>query len=204
MMKKRYCIIPGLAVILLLLSACESGGKLQIFNHCSYPAYIRVENMDQKTIPAGESVSYNIDTDTQNIFTGEVKKKLKIWMVGETYSIFDEGQNIYTDSTWIEVKAGKTYSIYLNPNRASVKVINNSDQIISWAEIWQHSPLTYYQVGVMYNILPGESRFLRVDYGNKYYYQVEIYLPDESHYTFGDSENILAVDEQYVVNFNPN
>ncbi len=56
----------------------------------------------------------------------------------------------------------------------------------------------------MYNILPGESRFLRVDYGNKYYYQVEIYLPDESHYAFGDSENILAVDEQYVVNFNPN
>ena len=143
MMKKRYCIIPGLAVILLLLSACESGGKLQIFNHCSYPAYIRVENMDQKTIPAGESVSYNIDTDTQNIFTGEVKKKLKIWMVGETYSIFDEGQNIYTDSTWIEVKAGKTYSIYLNPNRASVKIVNNSTQIITQAEIWQHSPLTY-------------------------------------------------------------
>ena len=203
-MKERVCLILGLAAILLMLSACESGGKLQVFNHCSYPAYIKVENMEQKTIPAGESVSFNIDTDTQNIFTGEVKKKLPIWLVGETFSIFDEYQNAYLDSTWIEVKAGKTYSIYLNPNRASVKVINNSDQIISWAEIWQHSPLTYYQVGVMYNILPGESRFLRVDYGNKYYYQVEIYLPDESHYTFGDSENILAVDEQYVVNFNPN
>ena len=202
MMKKRYCIIPGLAVILLLFSACESGGKLQIFNHCSYPAYIRVENMDQKTIPAGESVSYNIDTDTQNIFTGEVKKKLKIWMVGETYSIFDEGQNIYTDSTWIEVKAGKTYSIYLNPNRASVKIVNNSTQIITQAEIWQHSPLTYYQVGVLYNILPGESRFLRVDYGTDYYYQVELYLQDESHYTFVDSEEILGVDEQYLVTFN--
>jgi len=202
MMKKKYCIIPGLAVILLLLSACESGGKLQIFNHCSYPAYIRVENMDQKTIPAGESVSYNIDTDTQNIFTGEVKKKLKIWMVGETYSIFDEGQNIYTDSTWIEVKAGKTYSIYLNPNRASVKIVNNSTQIITQAEIWQHSPLTYYQVGIMYNILPGESRFLRVDYGTDYYYQVELYLQDESHYTFVDGEEILGVDEQYLVTFN--
>jgi len=203
-MKERVCLILGLAAILLMLSACESGGELQVFNRCSYPAYIKVENMEQKTIPAGESVSINIDTDTQNIFTGEVKKKLPIWLVGETFSIFDEYQNAYLDSTWIEVKAGKTYSIYLNPNRASVKVINNSDQIISWAEIWQHSPLTYYQVGVMYNILPGESRFLRVDYGNKYYYQVEIYLPDESHYTFGDSENILAVDEQYVVNFNPN
>lgn len=203
-MKERFCLILGLAAMLLMLSACESGGKLQVFNHCSYPAYIKVENMEQKTIPAGESVSFNIDTDTQNIFTGEVKKKLPIWLVGETFSIFDEYQNAYLDSTWIEVKAGKTYSIYLNPNRASVKVINNSDQIISWAEIWQHSPLTYYQVGVMYNILPGESRFLRVDYGNKYYYQVEIYLPDESHYTFCDSENILAVDEQYVVNFNPN
>ena len=201
-MKKRYCIIPGLAVILLLFSACASGGKLQIFNHCSYPAYIRVENMDQKTIPAGESASYNIDTDTQNIFTGEVKKKLKIWMVGETYSIFDEGQNIYTDSTWIEVKAGKTYSIYLNPNRASVKIVNNSLQIITQAEIWQHSPLTYYQVGIMYNILPGESRFLRVDYGTDYYYQVELYLQDESHYTFVDSEEILGVDEQYLVTFN--
>ena len=203
-MKERVCLILGLAAILLMLSACESGGKLQVFNRCSYPAYIKVENIEQKTIPAGESVSINIDTDTQNIFTGEVKKKLPIWLVGETFSIFDEYQNAYLDSTWIEVKAGKTYSIYLNPNRASVKVINNSDQIISWAEIWQHSPLTYYQVGVMYNILPGESRFLRVDYGNKYYYQVEIYLPDESHYTFCDSENILAVDEQYVVNFNPN
>jgi len=202
MMKKRYCIIPGLAVILLLFSACESGGKLQIFNNCSYPAYIRVENMEKKTIPAGETFSYNIDTETQNIFTGEVKKKLKIWMVGETYSIFDEGQNIYIDSTWIEVKAGKTYSIFLNPNRASVKIVNNSTQIITQAEIWQHSPLTYYQVGIMYNILPGESRFLRVDYGTDYYYQVEIYLQDESHYTFVDSEENLGVDEQYLVTFN--
>ncbi len=202
MMKKRYCIIPGLAVILFLLSACESGGKLQIFNNCSYPAYIRVENMEKKTIPAGESVSYNIDTDTQNVFTGEVKKKLKLWLVGETYSIYDQVQNIYIDSTWIEVKAGKTYSIFLNPNRASVKIVNNSDQIITQAEIWQHSPLTYYQVGVMYNILPGESRFLRVDYGTNYYYQVELYLQDESHYTFVDSEEILGVDEQYLVTFN--
>ncbi len=202
MMKNRHCIIPGLAVILFLLSACESGGKLQVFNHCSYPAYIRVDNMDQKTIPAGESVSYNIDTDTQNVFTGEVKKKLKLWLVGETYSIYDQVQNIYIDSTWIEVKAGKTYSIYCNPNRASVKIVNNSDQIITQAEIWQHSPLTYYQVGVMYNILPGESRFLRVHYGSNYYYQVELYLQDESHYTFVDSEEILGKDEQYLVTFN--
>ena len=54
----------------------------------------------------------------------------------------------------------------------------------------------------MYNILPGESRFLRVDYGTDYYYQVELYLQDESHYTFVDSEEILGVDEQYLVTFN--
>jgi len=83
-----------------------------------------------------------------------------------------------------------------------VKIVNNSPQIITQAEIWQHSPLTYYQVGVMYNILPGESRFLRVDYGTNYYYQVELYLQDESHYTFVDSEEILGKDEQYLVTFN--
>ena len=200
-MKEKICILLCLTAILLLLSACESGGKLQVFNRCSYPVYIKLEGYAQETIGADADIVYNIDTKTQNIFTGDVKKKLLIWLVGETYSIHDPDLNAYIDSTWIKVQAGETYKIYLLPNRASVKIVNASEQTISRAEIWQHSTLTHNQVGALTDILPGESRFLRVDYGKNFYYQVEIDLPDGTHQTFGGSETVLNKDEQFLVYF---
>ncbi|MEN6444646.1 MAG: hypothetical protein ABFC98_01215 [Candidatus Cloacimonas sp.] len=200
-MRKRFYIIPSLAIILFLLSACESGGKLKVYNRCSYPAYIKVEGYEQKTLGADEEIVYNIDTKTQNIFTGTVKKDLLVWLIGETYSIHDEDLNAYIDSAWVKIEAGETYKIFLLPNRASVKIINASEQTISRAEIWQHSDLTHLQVGVLTNIMPGENKFLRVDYGRNYYYQVELYLPDGTHQTFGSHNTILDKDQQFLVTY---
>lgn len=200
-MKNRIWIILSFAIILLMLSACESGAKLKVYNRCSYPAYIKVEGQEFKTIGADEEVEYNIDTKTQYIFAGDVKKKLLIWLKGETYSIHDKDLNAYLDSTWIEVQAGEIYKIFLLLNRASVKIVNASEQTISRAEIWQHSDLTHLKVGVLTNIMPGENEFLCVEYGTDYYYQVEIYLSDGTHQTFGSYNTILDKDEQFLITY---
>jgi hypothetical protein len=201
-MKNHIWTALAVVAILLLLSACESDARFRVLNISSYPAYARVEDGAQVTIPAGGVHEFDIQTDTQSIFTGEVTKEIKVWMVGETYSIFEPDANQFIDSTWVTVKAGETLEAYLNPNRASIKVTNNSSQTINSATIWQHGGVNILQMGVLENIAPGESRFLRVAYGTSYYYHVTLLTADGQEYSYGDTSTVLAKDQQFHVIFN--
>ncbi len=189
---------------LLLLTACESSAVFRVVNVSSYPAYARVEDGSQVTIPAGATYDFDIDTDTQSIFTGEVTKDVKVWLVGETYNLFDPDTGRFVDSTWITVSAGKTLSAYLNPNRASVKITNQSSQNIVSADIWQHGAINHLQMGTFANIEPGESRFLRVPYPTgtaSFYYDVTLVAENGANYTYGNSSNVLGKDQQFHVIF---
>jgi len=187
-----------------MLSACESGGKFHVHNNCSFPAYAKADGSAEVTIPADGDYTFKIDTDTQSIFSGEVKKEVKIWIQGETYSLYDTDNLVYTDSTWVTIRAGETLDAYLNPNRASIKVVNNSSQNIVEAAVWKHTGTNHTRIGAMFNIAPGASKFLRVDFAvpnNQFYYDVVLLTADESTYTYGDASNILNKDEQYLVTY---
>lgn len=200
-MKNSLLLVLAAISLLLLLSACESGAKLRVINVCSYPAYVRVENGAQVTIPAGSSQEFEVDTKTQNPFSGDVKKDIKVWLIGETYSIFNPDTNQYTDSTTVTLSAGKTLEAYLNPNRASIKVTNSSSKLITNATVWQYSMngVNVLQMGIMEDLAPGESRFLRVPFGLTFYYRVSIQDEDEDTFLYGDNNNILNKDQQYHV-----
>lgn len=205
-MNKSYCIAV-IAVMLLILSACESGGNLKMINRTSFPVYTSVDSDSVVTIEAGEDHIFKIDTDTQTFLTGEVKRNVPVWLVGHTFSLQDRETNEFVDETVVTIKAGKTLNVYLDPNRASIKIVNNSEHIVTLAEIWEIKPTSQTRVGVMEDIMPGESQWKRVNHvtpQNTFSYRLIVYLDGEDGYLeFGDYDTILAKDEQWLVNVYP-
>ncbi len=204
-MKTHYFYIVATILMIFSLTGCESGGKFRIYNNTSYPLYVEMLPGETVTIPAAQEYTYDIDTDTQSIFTGEVEKTFALRMIGETYHIWDEDELIYRDTTYVSVKAGQTLSAYIHPNRASIKVINNSSVNILQADVYQNSFISSMRVATMPNIASGTSQFQRVDYvtpTRNFYYQVTLIMEDGNIYTYGDEQNVLHKDEQYVVTLN--
>lgn len=205
-MNKSYCIAV-IAVMLLILSACESGGNLKMINRTSFPVYTSVDSDSVVTIEAGEDHIFKIDTDTQTFLTGEVKRNVPVWLVGHTFSLQDRETNEFVDETVVTIKAGKTLNVYLDPNRASIKIVNNSEHKVTLAEIWEIKPTSQTRVGVMEDIMPGESQWKRVNHvtpQNTFSYRLIVYLDGEDGYLeFGDYDTILAKDEQWLVNVYP-
>ncbi|MDD2229059.1 MAG: hypothetical protein PHY48_06575 [Candidatus Cloacimonetes bacterium] len=193
-----------LAAVLLLLSACESGAKFIVHNNCSYPAYISVDSGTEVTIPAHSVGSIDVDTGTQSIFTGEVTNVVPVVIKGETFSLENQDLHLWTDNTSITVKAGKDLHAYLNPNRASIKINNNSAQRITEARIYKNHGIYTASFAAILDILPGESKFMRVDYyttNDPFFYEVTITTEDGLPYFYGNSSTMLQNDEQYAIDF---
>lgn len=197
-----------LALFLIILSSCESGAKFRVVNRSTHPLYITLEGKAQVVIPGSEpdAKAYNehtfdIDTDTQSFFTGTVKESKKVIMVGETYHIFDDVNDVYTDTTTVTFKAGETLSAFINPNRASIKIINNCSQKVSVADVYRHNYVSNMRIGSMTDIESGTNRFLRVEYvspGTSFYYYVEVIMENGNQYMFND-QRVLQKDEQLLL-----
>ncbi|MDY0151823.1 MAG: hypothetical protein RBS43_06075 [Candidatus Cloacimonas sp.] len=201
-MKNVYWLYLVLAAMLMMLSACESGVDFRVVNNCSYPAYVSVDSGAQITIPASGEHTFSLDTDNQSFLTGKVTRDLKVKIIGETYSLFDEDEITPIDSTIVTIGAGESRNAFLTPNRACIKIVNNSSSTIGTAEIWQHTSLSHIRFASLFNIAPGESKFMRVDYAvpnAQYYYQVIIPVVDGDPIIYGDTNNVLANDQQFVV-----
>ncbi len=192
-----------LAVTMLFgLCACESGGNFVVYNRTGFPVMTSVDNGDTLTIAAGNSLSFKIDTDTQSFLTGEVSRKVKVKLFGETYSLEDLGTNEFVDSTYVKIKAGKTLGAYANPNRASVKVENNMNENIAMVEIFKCKNIDQTRVGTMTDIPPLGSQWKRVDYAtmdNPFYYKVDVTMESGLLFTFGGPQTILGNNEQLLV-----
>lgn len=199
----RKLNIAVLAILLLMiLSACESGGEFYVKNQTSYPVYVSVDGSETKTIDGGKDFYFKIDTNTQNLFTGSVDKMVKVSIVGETFALENQDEGGFTDSTYINIKAGKKTSAFLKPNRASIKLVNLGDQPVYYAEIWKYNTLGHTRVTTISNIAAGDSVFTRVDGvspGNSFSYRVTGVIGNQNGETlsFGDATTILSNDQQF-------
>lgn len=195
-----YFILLG--GVLLLLGACQSGGEFNMINRTSFPVYASVDGQDVVTIPAQTNRVFKVDTDSQSFLTGEVKRTVPVHVKGETFSLYDEHENRYVDDTRVTIKAGKTTNAYMDPNRASIKIVNNRAQKITLAEISQISPTTEAIEAILGDIPAGTTYWQRVKYAtpqDTFTYKVEIWLEgmhdSEIHY----SPTALGNDEQWVI-----
>ncbi|HNQ43107.1 MAG TPA: hypothetical protein PKI59_01700 [Candidatus Cloacimonadota bacterium] len=199
---KNLVYFALLGLLLLSLSACESGGKIVLKNQTSFPAYASVDGADEVTIEAGVSHSFDVETETQNFFTGEVERRVKVKVIGETFSLYDDYDEVFTDSTMVTVKAGKTTTAFLNPNRASIKITNQHSLPVAYVEIWQHYPLNQYRLGILEDIPTGTTKFLRVPYAtptSNFYYKVNVMMQNGDLLVYGGPGTVLGNDEQFHI-----
>ncbi len=218
-MKSKFYLFMILAALLFLLSACESGGKLRFINRSSYPVYVTVDNGSELVIAAGATRNYDIATPTESFLTGTVEKEVRVKLVGETYQIYNEFTHSYVDTTMVYLNAGQTLPIYIDPNRASIKIINNSvGDTISNVEIYRHNFVNPTRIGNLGELLPGASTFFHVNPSvptnsavlpwiptpaTNYYYFAKVILSDGVSYIYGGETNILYKDQQFRVTYNP-
>ncbi len=213
---------PRLTFLLIILSVllftgCESGSQIHIMNRSDHPLSYRLDRDDHWiTIGANSEVTFSVDTDTQSPLSGDVYKELTLYMMGETYQIYNYNTLSYTDSTRITVQAGKTFNVFVDPNRASVKVINSGIENIPKVEIFRHNGVTPVRLTTLENIAPGESRNYHVNHSipvdpsapiwiptpaTNFYYMAVVTEEDGDEYTYGTPETILYNDQQLLVNF---
>ena len=198
-MKKIY-LFTLLIVILTLFTACKSGGTFAMHNRTSYPVWASVDEGLFTEIAGGESYEFKVNTDTQNFLTGEVSRKIKVNVFGQTFSLLDTNQEppVYTDSTYTIVKAGKTTNAYLAPNRACIKVINEREMMATTVEVWQYKGNAQSRVAVMENIDTNEAKWVRVDPvspGNQFYYRIAVLMENGDQLVYGGEDWVLQKDE---------
>lgn len=200
-MKRLYPLLI-LLLALIFLTACESGGEFRIINETSFPVYATVGDGDEVIIPAKSERGFEIETEKQHFFNPNVSVPVPVKVVGETYQIYDEDNQCYRDSTTTKVKAGKVTKAFLKPNRASFKIVNQSSQAIEKVELMRHN---FVGVTAAYNlgsVAPGSFKHLPVDHAssnNNFYYFAVLEMEDGSILTYGDPENILEVDTQFLI-----
>ena len=205
MKKLIYFILLG--SVLLLLAACESGGKFEMVNETSFPIYASVDRGPIVTIPAQEKRVFEIDTDSQSFLTGEVKRRVPVFVQGETFSLYDQEENEFVDNTVTTVKAGKTTRAFLKPNRASIKIVNDRPEKIYKVEVRHISPTIDFVVEILdIDIHSGESYWYRVKPAtlqDNFTYQVTIYLEGVDNPRIFSAFGVLGLDEQWVLRVNP-
>ncbi len=197
------------AISLFFLAGCESGAEFRVVNRTSYPLYVTLEGEEQVIIPGSNTSTQNynehvfdVKTGTKNIFTGEVKERLKVQIIGETFHIYDDDNTVYVDSTYITLKAGKKLNAYIAPNRASIKIINSSLLKVLNAQVVRDNYITEQVVGNMENIEPGTEKFIRVDYAtpsSQFFYRVRFTMEDGTQFEEGNQQNILYLDNQFLI-----
>lgn len=202
-MKRAYPLLLLLAA-LLLLTGCESGGKLRVINRSSYPVFVRVADSAELKIAGGAEHTFSVSTAKQHIFNPGVEKVVTVWAKGETFQLEEEEQGIlrYVDSTRVVIHAGETLPAYCTPNRASFKVVNNSSKAIQHAILYKRKNGGNIYVADLGWISSGEAKFIPVDYAtssNNFSYFAEITPENGSPQNFGDETNILDKDEQFLI-----
>ncbi len=200
-MKRHNLIFCVLVAIIFLAAGCEKGGEIRITNRTSYPLHITLYD-EEYTLPTQQTRVFEIDNETQTPFSGEIRKNVKLGLIGETYQIFDDYELTWIDSTYVQVKAGETTTIFVDPNRAGLKVINQSDfkinRILAYRVYPLNTQITIYDVA----IAPGGTWFRPVEYAtpsNMFYNVVLVILEDETSLQYGSPQTVLEVDEQFVI-----
>lgn len=201
---KRFSLLLftlALLALMLLSTACEKDGAIKIHNRTSHNVYTSALG-ESYTIGGDSTLTIDVSTGTSSIFRPDVGKWVDLVLKGETYQIWDDYESAFVDSTSVRVEAGKTTQVYLDPNRACIKVINQSTQWIKKIIVRRSTVSTAYTSSYDVYLAPGEQWFKPqppADNLNTYYFIVQIQFENDDLLTFGDAQNVLYADDQFVV-----
>jgi hypothetical protein len=200
-MKKAYFII---IVALTMLSACAKDGDFNIINRSHHNVYYTLDNNDY-VLSGMQQVTHTLTTDKEMMFSSSNRDYL-IHIEGEAF-VLEDGEKEVTETT-ITIKPGKTLKAFLNPNRASLKIINHSNKSIGSLFYKQYyaDHVNTSSEQIEEDILPNSSQWFRlpactVNFENPAYFYYKFEVRDETGAVqyFGDESTVLNIDNQYVI-----
>jgi len=194
-----------LFIFVIFLTGCEKDGVLKITNRTSYPINAAIYNSPQ-VIPPGSVLKKEITTERQSLFGGDVGKYVDLDLEGETYEIWDYDLEAYVPNTRVFVKAGQTTKVYLDPNRACIKVINQSGWNIKKVIIQQNSNSETSTNPYIVFLENNDVWYKQVDPATateSCFYIIQIVFENDTIVTYGDNQNILYTDEEFLITVTP-
>ncbi len=207
-MNKLFLIFLILSTI--IITNCERKGNMEIINKTHQNVYYRLNNSNENIVLPGDSTHiYNYSLGKETLFTKPEKTIFFNYIAGETFSLDGD----FTQTT-VTIKSEKTTRLYLNPTHAGIKIINNSNKVITSLQTIMHKGIVIKESGNLildHNLTPDNERYFRIPYyssleqniENRFYYQFKVQTDDLQVYTFGDSTVVLDKGEQYIIDFNP-
>jgi len=201
-MNQRFIgLLLLLLLACLLITGCETGGKLKIFNRTSYPVYAGIHG-ELYTIGADSSFVLEFATPTESIFNPDTGLDVDMYLAGETYQIWDAFLEAYVDSAFVRINTGETTRVYVDPNRAGIKVINQSQQYIKRIIVQKNTLSTSTTFSYDVFMAPGDVWQKPVQPAtntDSFFYIVQIVFENDTIFSYGNTQNILYVDEQFLV-----
>jgi hypothetical protein len=173
--------------------------------------YFSIEGNDYTVIGTDnpeEPLSISVSLDTDSDFMNTPHKTYYLEIAGETFGVYIETQAESVPGTEITIKGGETTKVYCDPNKACVKIYNNSEQdILSayYTKSYIGNPILITEAD---NLRPGESTYKRLQYSLEiaqepediFYYTFQVVMQDSTIYDFGDETTILYLDDLYEIN----
>ena len=201
-MKFILLIIVGL----ILLVGCEEGASIKIINRTNYNVYAEVDG-EEFTVTGNSSYKVNVDTDEKIFLIDDGVTYKNLQLVGETFLIWDNYDNMIYNQTDVKVTPGKTYNVYCTPNKASVKVINNSDHKITELKYRinkQFSTSEWFVISYDPPLERGDFAYYHLLYQteeNRFFYNFTVEADGEVIYSIGDQfQGVeLSLDEQHLI-----
>lgn len=198
-MKIRYLIF--LSLLLVILAGCDSGATFKVINRSDYPLYVQIDDTQMVTIAGNDEHSWEISTPKDYGIVNPKSQKVRVQIGGETYQLLD-GDDEELEETTISLKAGETRNAYIWPNRASIKIVNESTVMMTEALIFKHNFVTANLEEELHDLPGGESINLRMPYagpGNNFYYYAIIAMADGRILQFGGEDTVLEMDQQFLI-----
>jgi len=203
--------IALLIMISMLLFACSGDGKLKVINRTEHEVYFSIEGNDYTVIGTDnpeEPLSISVSLDTDSDFMNTPHKTYYLEIAGETFGVYIETQAESVPGTEITIKGGETTKVYCDPNKACVKIYNNSEQDILSAYYTKSYIGNSILITEADNLQPGESTYKRLQYSLEipqepediFYYTFQVVMQDSTVYDFGDETTILYLDDLYEIN----
>jgi hypothetical protein len=204
-MKTRFRLLMLLAILVIafISAGCEKDGEIRVINRTSHNLYAGIFDV-MHTIPADSSVTVHVSTQRKSFLDSSVGRYVEVYLEGETYQIWDDFQHSYVDSTFVWVEAGNTTRIFADPNRACVKVINNTERYIKRIIVQRNTNATSNTMTYEFEppMAPDATWFKQqvpATAQYHYFYLVQVVFENDEIYTYGDTDNILYEDDLFLV-----
>ncbi len=202
MNKTVYGILLMLILVSLVLTGCETGGKLKIHNRTSHLLFAGIHG-ELYTIGADSTLTLKFATPTESIFNPDTSIEVDMYLSGETFQIFDEYLGTFVDSTFVVINTGETTKVFADANRACVKVVNQSQRWIKKIIVQRNTVSTSITNSYDVYMAPGDSWFrqqIPSTPSQSYFYVVQIQFENDDMVTYGGMDNVLYSDDLFLVN----